>query len=193
MMFPSSDEFPFDVRLIVRASESATPTLLDVSGFLYDFNLGYELSRLATDERYDNFRFSNFALFRNGRPLRDEDRLRVSKLSHQSPIELQTVVIGVPAAVGAFWGIVQIVEKISNWRLNREKLEQDIIKLRRENRAAGFDRGDKGVRYDSEDELRRRMIEREAQPLLDGVARRLSKSAVRVNDLEIRFDMRIDL
>ena len=89
-------------RLFLRGAESQTPTLLDFSGFLYDFNLLYEVSRLATDPAYDGFRFSRYVLYRRGRPLADRDRLRVEKLSQQSPLDLVTLLVAVPTAVGAW-------------------------------------------------------------------------------------------
>ena len=46
-MTPTSDFGYFEMRL--RGREDDYPTLLEISSFLYDFNLIYEFSRLATD------------------------------------------------------------------------------------------------------------------------------------------------
>ena len=70
-------------------------------GYPDDFNLLYEICRLATDPQYGYFHFSNAVCFRNGRPLRDEDRLRVDSLSHKSPLELVTLVWIIGGAAGA--------------------------------------------------------------------------------------------
>ena len=179
-------ESPFDIELQLYGEDSAEPTLLDVSSFLYDFNLGYELARLATDPQYEGFGFSHFALYRKGRPLKSEDRLRVVKLSHQSPIELSTIISGATMGVAAIWGVVQIVEKVSNWRLNREKLKEEINKLRRENAASKDIANDRIVSVSSEEESTIRFVQSGAQPLLDGVTNRLSRSPVRIKELQIR-------
>lgn len=55
--------------LRIRGKEPPEPTLLDVTSFLYDFNLLYEISRLALDPRYEQYRFSRYTYFRKGRPL----------------------------------------------------------------------------------------------------------------------------
>jgi hypothetical protein len=180
-------DLPFDAQIRVLGQESEQPTLLDVSSFLYDFNLGYELARLATDPRYESFQFSHYALYRKGRPLKDDDRLRVISLSHQSPIDLNTILYGAPLAIGAIWGVVQIVEKISNWRLNREKLQEEIKKLHRENAEPQEISHEKMVAVLTEEECKMRIVQRKAEPLMDGVSRRLSISPVRIKEVEIHI------
>jgi integrase len=66
--------FPFDprkphFRIRIAGPDVSYPSLLDVSSFLYDFNLLYEITRLATDPRYSDFRFSNlmYIRFQDGR------------------------------------------------------------------------------------------------------------------------------
>lgn len=185
---------PFDAEIKVIGDEESLPTLLDVSAFLYDFNLGYELSRLATDPKYSHFHFSRYALFRNGRPLRNEDRLRIEKLSHSSPIELNTLLWGAPLAIGAIWGIVQIVERISNWKLNRRKLQEEIKKLEWENAARSAENSSKvpneRIPIYTEEEYVIRIQQRDEAHLIDGVTRRLEASAVRIKEMDIRFSRR---
>src|SRR6266478_531695 len=88
-------------RLRLTGSEESFPSLLDVSSFLYDLNLLYEISRLATDPKYRNFSFSNFVFYRRGRPLEGSDRLYVQSLSHGSPIVVVAVVTAVGGGLGA--------------------------------------------------------------------------------------------
>jgi hypothetical protein len=124
-------------RLSLRGDESDFPALIDVSSFLYDFNLLYEVARLATDEAYQDYAFSSPQVYyRFGRPLRDEDKLRIERLRHESPIALITVLVAAYAAIPAIWGLVQIMEKIVNFPLNRRKLRAEVEKLERENREA---------------------------------------------------------
>src|SRR5262249_42989924 len=113
----------FLIRLQGEAAE-AYPLLVDVSSFLYDFNLAYEVPRIVTDQRYSGFVFSRPPW---PSPLPDEDRIRIVSLQEHSPLIFLAAVAAAPAAVGAIWGLVQIVDKIMNWPLNRQ-----ILKLQRD-------------------------------------------------------------
>src|SRR5881628_258898 len=97
-------------RIVLNGTDERPPRLLDVGSFVYDFNLVYEISRLATDPNYDDFKFQHYIWRRNGRPLRDEDRLYLERFRLASPLHLVAIVAAVPAAVGAVWGTVQIIE-----------------------------------------------------------------------------------
>src|SRR5438552_114617 len=73
-----------EFRIAVIGAESNGVTLLDTSIFLYDFNIAYELARLAADDTYAAFQFSFNVWQRNGRPLRRNARLRVVRLREES-------------------------------------------------------------------------------------------------------------
>jgi len=54
----------------------------------------------------------------------------VDEITKRSPLALVlAIAAATPAVVGAVWGVVQIVEKVSNWRLNRRKLIAEVKKL----------------------------------------------------------------
>jgi len=174
------DEPYFRIRL--TGNEESFPSLLDVSSFLYDLNLLYEISRLATDPKYHDFSFSNYAFYRRGRPLDERDRLYVQSLSHRSPIAIVLVVTAVATGVGGIWGIVQIAEKVANARLNRRKLQAEVEKLERENREATM----LPEPSPSDEEGFRKVLRvREAEHFYDNVAGRLQRSSVRIKELEI--------
>jgi len=189
------------LQIDLRGDESQLPLLLDVTSFLYDFNLLYEFLRMGLDERYFGSSFSRYSWNRKGRPLRNEDRLRVVRLQHESPIQLVTVAIATPGAVAAAWGILQIVEKIRNWPLNREILKLQRDKLRKELSAvqaepAGQAKSAIGTggavqippgSLLSEKSLRFQLEQREAEYFVDRTANRLERGVVRVK--EIRVDI----
>lgn len=170
----------FLIRL--TGSEDSFPALLDVSSFLYDLNLLYETSRLATDPKYYNFRFSNSMFYRRGRPLDERDKLYVQSISFESPFEIVAVVTFTASTLGGIWGIVQIVEKITNASLNRRKLKAEVEKLERENRESP---PSPGVRVQGEEDFRKLLRVREAEHFYDNVAGRLERSSVRIKELEI--------
>jgi hypothetical protein len=168
-------------RIRVIGTEEAFPSLLDVSSFLYDFNLLYETSRLATDPKYSNFRFSSSIFYRGGRPLDRHDRLYLQSIVQGSPLDVVVVVTAVGGAVGAVWGIVQVVEKISNARLNRRKLQAEVEKLERDNREASASI----YEIPEDNQVRRALRIKEAEHFYDNVSGRLERSSVRVKELEI--------
>ncbi|MEZ5425239.1 MAG: hypothetical protein R2747_03135 [Pyrinomonadaceae bacterium] len=132
-MFP----FPFGEheRIFIKlvTSEDVNLTLADVSSFLYDFSNLYSYIRLATDRNYSNFEFSDGVYFRNGKPLDNRDLLYVEKIRLESPLELvASIILATGGAITAVWSLVQIIEKIYNIPLNREKLKLDTEKARLE-------------------------------------------------------------
>ena len=173
------------IRVHLIGTEESFPTLQEVTNFLYDINVTYDLLRLATDAKYLDFKFSHNAFFRRGRPLEEEDRLQVDELRLASPIDLVGVVLGVPVAVAAVWGLVQIVTTVYNVPLERkkklaelEKLQLEIEKLRREPaEPMGLEDLDQTIDI--------RLREREASHLVCATAKRLSESRIQVKDVTI--------
>jgi hypothetical protein len=181
MMPPREDAGYFEISL--RGQDDDYPSLLDVSAFLYDFNLVYEFSRLATDPKYSGYTFSRYSWNRFSRPISAGDRLRVAMLRHESPLLFVGLVAAVPAAVGAVWGLVQIVEKIANLRVNREILILQRDKLKRELLEVSPD----ASRVLEDDTWFRHRIEsQEAAYFYDRTGKRLEKSSIRITEFEVR-------
>src|SRR5437867_4630893 len=133
-MAPEGENTERYFQILLKGSEQEEfPPLAELAMFLYDFSLAFKIARLATDHRYDNFQFSDYVLFRNSRPLRQDDQLRLEVLRRESPIELVALVGAVAGAVGSLWVLVQIAEKLVHWGLNRTKLQEEVKKLQREN------------------------------------------------------------
>jgi len=97
----------YDIRqrphllIAVTGSEESEPPVRDVSAFLYDLNLLYEIARLATDPSYRHYTFSFRVWTRNNRPLSAQDQLIVHKLRLESPFDLSLLLPFVPKAVEA--------------------------------------------------------------------------------------------
>lgn len=167
---------------LVGDTEGA-PSLLDVSSFLYDFNLLYEVTRLATDRNYHAFSFTDFVLYRNGRPLTGSDRLHVLALKQESPLLLVAALAGLPTAIGAVWGVVQIVEKIASASLERRKLKAEIEKLERENQDAA--RSPLEVDFENPEDFKTVLRIREAETYYDNIGDRLERSSVRIKEFTV--------
>lgn len=136
------------------ARRQGRATLLECSQFMFDLNLAYEISRMVTDRRYSNAHFSPSTFSRSGRRLDEDDRLRVGRVSLNSPLEIVAyatgTLLGLPTAL---FMVVQIFDKVRAApvehalrkenlaiaqenrqlaRLNAQKTRLEIEKLQRE-------------------------------------------------------------
>jgi hypothetical protein len=175
-------------RLTLRYQEERTPLLLDISSALYDFNVMYEVLRLAVDPKYDAVSLKNaqYLLRRNGRPLAPEDRLHVEKLVQQSPLELITILAALPGAAATIWAIAQATEKLVLLPLNREKLRQEIEKLRRENQVGTSPRLIIST-ADADEHLTRRLETRGVLPIFQSLLARLGRARTRLTEISVEL------
>src|SRR5437899_9522367 len=121
-----------EILISIKAVERGEVQFRDTVNFLWDFNLLYEISRLALDPKYRDFRITPYVFQRNGRPIWPEDRLRLVELSTESPLKLRIALTAVPVAAATLWTLVQTAQTISNWPLQHEKLEAEVLKTQLE-------------------------------------------------------------
>ncbi len=174
-------------RLTLAADSKASPHISDVALFLYDFTSLYEIVRLAVDPHYRNYHFTRFSLYRNGRPLEERDRLELGSIRMRSPLEVVATIAvagGAAASVAtAIWVVVQTLEKIYNLPLNRERLELEVQKLRREEAQPALPLDLPGGKPDGQTLIARR----KASDSLEAIARRLEASPVRIIRIELEI------
>ncbi|MGA2111692.1 MAG: hypothetical protein ABSG98_06025 [Anaerolineales bacterium] len=173
--------------LTIKADVGRTPEVAEVALFLYDFVSLYEILRLGTDPEYKSYRFSRFCLYRKGRPLLPADRMVVRAIRLHSPLEVITTIAapgGAAASVAtAAWSVLQVVEKVYNLRLNRQKLELEIRKLKGE---AVQTRLPLGLPEEMPDPLPV-LMKRNAAGYLETLTRRLRNSRVQVTDIQVEI------
>lgn len=162
--------------VITVEGQEGHPAIQEVSSFIYDFNLVYEISRIASDPNYRRYKFSRFIWNRNGRHLKDSDRLHVVSLELGSPFLLETAVVLVGGSIAAVWGLVQISERIADWPVNREKNRPELEKLRRELKPG-----------DQAEELPEMLKERGALEYYERSIQRVAENEIKIT--EIRFSV----
>jgi hypothetical protein len=155
------------------------PSLQEVSSFIYDFNLVYEIARVASDPNYQRYKFSRFIWNRNGRHLKDADRLHVVSLQLGSPFVLETAVVLVGGAIAGVWGLVQIAERIVDWPVNRERNRLELEKLRRE-----LDSGDQA------EQLPAILKERGALEYYERSIERVADNEIKITDIRFSIEPR---
>lgn len=155
-------------------SEEQYPHLLEISSLLYDFELLHDFSLILCAEEYSKYTFSRYFWFRNGRPIKHSQKLRLAKIVKESPLTIELILAAVTAFSGAFWIFVQALEKIGNWKLNRTKLKQEIERLKLDNQLKRID-------------LEQIMHEKGANSVLETLLKRLESNPITLMDVDIKL------
>lgn len=122
-----STAFMRNICAALTFTEEGSLFLQDATGLLFDVELSHDLGVMLIDPQYRTYRFTQFFWYRNGRPLKREDRLRLKRLRHNSPLELE-----VAGSLTGIWAFLQIAYRVSTWRVAHERLRLETEKLRLE-------------------------------------------------------------
>jgi hypothetical protein len=163
--------------LTMQFSEEEKPFLLDITSLLYDLELAHDFGVLATEPEYRGYKFNRFFWYRHGRRIRSMHRVRAARIIKQSPLLLEIVI----PSLGALWVLLQIIEKVSNWKLSREKLEFEVERLRWEQ-----DERREKVRQRYADQLIQLAQDREANVIEQSLTKRLSEGSIRLVQFEVQ-------
>lgn len=163
------------IRLKLVFSEGKRPYLLDISSLLYDFELLHDFSLILCADDYLKYKFSPLFWYRNRRPIKESHKVRAIKIVKESPLIVVIDVAEILLLTGALWALIQAMEKIRNWRLNREKLRLEVEKLRLETEKMTI-------------ELEQKVQEREASKILNPLIRRFESNPIKLVDLELHSD-----
>ena len=168
----------------IHFEERPGTSLLDVSSVLYDVNLLYDAVVLSLLPEYEEYKFSRYFWYRQGRHLHEKHRLLLKRIRSESPIELVTIITAAAASVGILWALLQAIEKIENWDLNRQKLELEVENLicekqkrTEELHKAYLDREKAMV------EIERAFAERESLKILNRILKRIEESNLVATDV----------
>jgi hypothetical protein len=88
-------------RISVRGTEGDNLPLEEVTKFLYEFNLLYEMSRLVVDPRYEAYKITQATSSRVVNRLWVNDKLYLEKLSVNSPLDLNLILNATEVALTA--------------------------------------------------------------------------------------------
>jgi hypothetical protein len=163
---------------------------LDLSSFLFDINRLYTVAFKAEQDPYeiDETRFGGYG--RGSFRIPKQYQLEVSRIRFQSPglLVLSTALMTGAAAV---WTVIQIIDKVSLWplqkaklRLEEQKLHLEIFKLEKEvGLQTSESRGERG---------RFRGLEERIEPILSlpvtrGAVKQLSANPLKPTDLTLEI------
>ncbi len=165
-----------NIKIQLVFNEENTPYLLDISSLLYDFELLHDFSLVICSEEYSDYRFSRYFWYRNGRPVKKQHRLRAARIIKESPLTIELIFAGITVFSGALWVMVQAIERIRDWNLNKEKLRREVEKLRIENQLRRV-------------ELDQKIQEKKASfEIFNSLMRRLESNSINLVDMNIDVD-----
>ncbi len=167
MFFFNFTDDPIKLKLVFK--EKGNVSLLDFSSLIYDLNLFYDAVVLANVDDYKEYNFTQYFWFRKGRAIRQEHQLYLARVRYESPLELVTILFAAAAAPAFLWALVQLFEKISNWDLNRQKLELEVSNLIQEDIANKLDNEKRRL------EIAAMISHRRALQTIEQVAHRLNR------------------
>ena len=173
------------VRFHIFGDQEDHPALFDIATLLWDVNLLFETSVLATAPAYETKtpHFSSpWYYARNAHRLHPEHRLRVEHLRQESPLDLQNVILLTGAAIGGIVGVATVVEKFAKVRLERRKLLLEVEKLEREN---ANDKSDAARLLTDPEAFHRRLFERDAEIVYKRIGNRIERANVRIREVDI--------
>lgn len=170
------------VKVKLEFEDERSPYLLDISSLLYDFELLHDFAFILFAEEYSDYWFSQYFWYRRGRPLRDKHRLRALKIVKESPLTIELGLSILAISSGAIWILLQAIEKIANFKLNREKLKAEIEKLHLETKVLRYD--EQRAKF----EIERRLYERNAIAVLNTLLKRLETNPIKLKDIDLSGD-----
>ena len=100
----------FNTKLVLSGNAPSTPDVIDFSSLLFDINFIYELSLFVSENRYKRMNLNRKLVFaRKGRPIVKSDRLKIERISQNSPWEIGLFCLGIPPAIFYTIKIIQII------------------------------------------------------------------------------------
>ncbi len=163
-----------DLKLkLIFHEEEKQPYLIDVSSLLYDIELIHDLCLIIGAEDYSDYGFSRFFWYRNGRPIKQNHKLRAARIIKDSPLTIELLLTGIVAFPTSLWLLIQAIDRISNFRLNRRKLELEIEKLQLEVNT-------------KRTELEQRLQEKKSLEIFEALFERFNNNPIKLEDLELK-------
>jgi hypothetical protein len=179
---PWPEESPAYLIKLTGEETDRPISLADTTYFLNDFNLLYEFSRLIVDPKHEGYKFSRFSVGRNEHRLSWEDQMRIRSLRQESPISLIVIVAAVPAAAAAIVKVLEVIDRIRNWRVDHQLRQLQLQKLLKD---LGF--AEPNLSFEPTTPFVKQVRKRRATRYLRDIEEKLASSRIRITDIETGF------
>lgn len=158
------------VKLVFQEEEKSLK-LGDISYLLYNLELLHDLSLLVSLKEYKDYKISARFWYRDGRPLREEHKVRAIRIVKESPFVIE-ITLGGTAAIHA---LIIAAREIDTWWIEREKLKEEKKKVEAEKKQAEL-------------ELQEKLKEREGEGTYRNILDRLEGLPLDLEELKVKKD-----
>lgn len=169
------------LRIKLTFTNEEKPYLLDISSFFYDFELLHDFVLIIYATEYKDYKFKPSFWYRKGRPIKNEHKIKALRIKKESPLTVELIFNIIFLSSGAFWALLRIIEKLSNRKLNKEKLKLEVEKLKKENNIMFY----KEQQAKIEIEFEQKLFEREAEIIYKSLLRKLKSNPLKLEDIEV--------
>lgn len=154
-----------------------------LSSILNDLNLLNNCLVLSVEKEYSDYKFSPSFYLNNKKVIKNIHKLYLNKISYNSPLSLEIIIPLAASIAGIPWLILQSIEKIRNWKLNREKLKIEVEKGR-------LDLEEKRIKVMKEKiDLESKLLNSNSMVIWNQIIKRLESNDLICNDIEINFSI----
>jgi len=168
-----------NLKIRLTFTDERKPYLLDISSLFYDFELLHDFLLIIYAKEYNYYKFNQYFWYRKGRPIDIEHRIKTAKILKESPLTIELILSIIVGTSGAFWALIQAIEKISNWILNKKKLRLEIEKLEKEKRIKFYEEEKARIEFEQ------KLLERDAWSIFNSLIRRIEANTLKLEDIEI--------
>lgn len=154
--------------------------LEDFVYFLEDLNRLYEFTRLIFDRKYEGYKFSRASMTRVDWGLSADDRLHVYRITQESPVTLILTIGAVPSAATTIFVLIQIIEKIYNFRVDHEIRMLQRDKLKKELTTSNIP-----PPFPDERTIKKQISSRRATRYMRDVEEKIAANPIRVVEFEV--------
>lgn len=164
-----------EITLEFRFSDLNEIHITEFISLLTSFN---QVNRLGIEIiNYENFSINNLDDF-----ITDKNQInnvaRIRTISKKSP----TIIEIVFASIGAFWILLQIIDKVRTWSINKKKLELELEKLKYETSLEYIELMEKGQ------EILKKLNEGNNQELMNQLANNFEQNQLVLEKIEVKED-----
>ncbi|MCF8337915.1 MAG: hypothetical protein K9I74_08025 [Bacteroidales bacterium] len=127
--FKNSDYLKKKVRVYIEFNDEKNIYSEDLISLLNSLEIINDLGVVSIFDKYKNIKNNKYFYYRSNRKIDSDQKLAIANINKSSPISVELIV----GCVGALWILVQVIERINNWSLNRQKLKLEIENLKNKN------------------------------------------------------------
>lgn len=169
-------------RIVLQGDAGEEPPLENIASLLRHLVYLHDRLVILASPKYRPSAYSSYFFYRAGRPLKEDELLKVYYLKQESPIEIGIIIsaaLALPLAAKAF---VQLLRMIRDWRLDREYkiLRNEQLRLEVEHLIGGMDIEDEYLAKKGRDDK----LERPSDVVTKDVIR-IARDEIKIREVKV--------